>query len=161
MRLLILSPLILLSVMTTAQDKKLLKKQLTDIMVDYPNQFQNLKKDPNSFFLKFQISGTDDNAMIMGSGKNTYINAFLSTPGTDTEAKNLFEKWVALLNSISLNGAALISSDCKMNKVVYCRVWKIDNSENNISPLYLSFTIKVKILKFNNSFAAALAIGNF
>jgi hypothetical protein len=154
--------LILFPALATAQDQTLLQKQLTDIMVDYPNHFQNLKKDPNSFFLKFQISGAADNAIIMGSGKDAYLSASLGHPKSDAEAKSLFEKWVALLNAISLNGAALTSGDCKMDKYgVYCRAWKIDNSENNIAPLYLSFTIRVEIIKISNSFAAALQIGNF
>ncbi len=132
-----------------------------EIMLDFPNQFRNLKQPKDSFFLKFRISGTTDDPIVMGAGKGTYISAFLSTPQTDEEAKTLFEKWSALISSIDFNGAVLTAKDCKKDKYgVYCRAWKLDNSKNNIDPRYVDFTIEIDIIKIRTAFAAGLKIGN-
>lgn len=162
MRLLLLASLIGLSGFATAQDKSLLQKQLMEIMLDFPNQFKNLKQPKDSFFLKFRISGTTDDAILMGSGNGTYISAFLSTPRSDEEAKALFEKWSVLISSIDFNGAVLAAKHCEKSKFgLYCREWKLDNSKNNIDSRYAGFTIKVDVVKIQTSFAAALKIGNF
>ncbi len=162
MRILFLSAFISLSGFAVAQDKNLLQKQLMEIMLDFPNQYRNLKQPKDSFFLKFRISGTTDDAIFMGSGNGTYISAFLSTPQSDEEAKALFEKWSALISSIDFNGAVLTSKDCEKGKFgVYCRAWKLDNSKNNIDPRYAGYTIKIEVIKIRTSFAAGLKIGNF
>ena len=142
-----------------SQDKKLLQKQLTDIMIDYPNKFKNLKNKKDSFYLKFQISGTTDTAMVLTFDKKTYISALLSTPRSDEEAKSLFDKWTNLISSITLNGVKLIPKECSKGKWrVFCNEWTLDNSKNNIAPLFLPFKIEVEVIKINSSLAAGLKI---
>jgi hypothetical protein len=161
MRLFILSALISFSASAMAQDKKLLEKQMLEIMMDYPHAFSNLKTDEHSIFLKFRISGTGD-AMVLGKGKDTYITTMLGFPKSEAEAKSLFDKWVALIGSITLNGAQLAPDNCKPAKdELYCRQWKIDNARHNIDPLYLPFTIMVEVVKVMNTYGASLKIGTF
>lgn len=142
------------------QDKNLLQKQLLEIMIDYPNKFKNLKKDLDTFHLKFRISGTTDEALILTFDKKTHLVSFLSVPRSDEEAKVLFDKWVALINTITLNGAKLTAQECVSVNLLYCKKWRIDNSKNNIDPTYLPFTIQVSVLKFQSAFAASLKIGD-
>ena len=144
-----------------SQDKKLLEKQLSEIMIDYPNKFKNLRKPVDSFFLKFQITGTIDDPIIMGDKTNVYISASLGNQRSDAEAKAVFEKWETIINSISLNGAALKSSDCVKDKfTIYCKKWKFDNSKNNIAGNYLPFTITINFLKVGDVYAGGLYIGD-
>ncbi len=162
MRKLFLAVLIFLSGLAVAQDKDLLQKQLMEIMLDFPNQFKNLLQPKDSVYSKFRISGTTGDVIALGSGNDRYLVAFLSTPRSDEDAKSLFEKWSALISSIDFNGARLTAKVCEKSKdIIYCRTWKLDNSENNIDPRYTGFTIMVDVLKIQNAFAASLKIGNF
>lgn len=153
--------LFLISQQAFTQDKTLLQKQMVQIMLDYPNKFKNLEKPDEPFVLKFHISGTDGNAMILGENKQAYISAFLGNPESDADAKELFNNWITLINSITLNGATLTSKDCEPGLYgIHCKEWKIDNSKNNIDKTYLPFTIEVSVIKFQNAFAASLKIGD-
>jgi len=130
-------------------------------MTDYPNHFKNLQAIEDSFHLKFNISGSTDQPMILSFNKNYFVVAQLPMPASETEAKNLFEKWVSLINSLDLNGAKLKAMNCTPGKYSeFCKQWKFDNSNENIASNYLNFTIQVEIIKFQSTFAATLKLGN-
>lgn len=143
-----------------AQDKAKLQKQVIDIMTDYPTHFKNIRARDDSFHLKFEISGTDD-PMVLHFHHSYYIAAQMPTPASETEAKNLFDKWVILIQSLDLNGAKLKAFPCTPDEYsVYCKQWQFDNTNHNIAPDYQHFTIQVEIIKFNSSYAATLKLGD-
>jgi hypothetical protein len=161
MRLVCIIVFTFLSSYTFSQDKALLQKQLALIMSDFPNKFKALEKKTDAFHLKFKISGTEGEAMILNSNDKALITAYLPTPVSDTGAKEAFEKWATLLDQIDLNGAALVPVECANGPFgLYCKKWKIDNSNNDIDPLYLPFTIEINFIKMRTAYAAALHIGN-
>lgn len=144
-----------------AQDKTLLQEQLKTIMTDYPNQFKNLQDKKDSFHLKFQITGTRPDAMILRSGSTAYIVAELDRPKNKADAKALYAKWEALISSVAPNGAALKARECSPDKFrVYCKEWTLDNSKNNIAPNYRRFTLQVEIIDVLGTYAASIKAGD-
>lgn len=148
-----------------AQDKAILQKQLTDIMIDFPNKFRNLRDMKDSFLMKTIITGTTDHGIMMIDEKKPswgYITAPLPIPRSDKQAQELFEKWVEMISAITLNGATLAGKKCDPGLYgLYCYQWNIDNSKNNIATAYIPFKIEVSVIKVGGAIAADLKIGNF
>ncbi|HQU56127.1 MAG: hypothetical protein R2796_06545 [Chitinophagaceae bacterium] len=148
-----------------AQDKILLQKQLTEIMIDFPNKFKTLRDKKDSFQLKMRIEGTTDRGFMMINEQNThwgYITSQLPIPHSTVQAKDLFDKWVEMINSITLNGAALRGEKCEPGLYgLYCYRWHFDNTKKNIAQAWRDFTIQISVLKINDDFAADLKIGDF
>ena len=161
MRIILIFILSLLSFNVFSQDKNLLQKQLLQLLLDYPNKFKNLEDKNQPFVLKFQISGTEGNALILSDSAEVHVTAYLVTPNSDTEAKELFEKWVVIMDNMNINGAKLKSKDLVAGKTdIYNRGWYFDNTKNNIDRKYLPFSITIRILKFQGAYAAAMYVGD-
>ena len=105
---------LVISFRSNAQDPALLQKQLVQIMSDFTNKFENLKDSQNPLYLKFKLSGTTDNGFIMGDDK-VYISFRLPTITTTKEAKELFDKWVQVLDKINFNGVKMLGTPCENN----------------------------------------------
>lgn len=144
-----------------AQDKKLLEKQMLQIMTDFPNKFKNLTEQDGKT-LKFNITGTVGNTLVMNYADYDYLTSGLSSIKSEQEAKALFDKWVNLINSLDLNGAPLKSSDCKEGRdfCYLCRKWKFNDSKFSMDSKYKSFTILLEIALFEGTYAGSLKIGS-
>lgn len=152
---------LMLSVTSLSQDKKLLEKQLADLLKDNPNKFKNLRNPKDTFLLKFEISGTFDPPFIMNDEGGTYISTSLGFLEKEADTKSWFNDWVTMINSLSLNGYTLKSEDCSGGKLnAYCMKWKIDNSKNNVPAKYLSFTIKLRYANAGEEFVGSLYVGD-
>jgi hypothetical protein len=105
-----------------------------------------VKDSQNPLYLKFKLSGTTDNGFIMGDDK-VYISFRLPTITTTKEAKELFDKWVQVLDKINFNGVKMLGTLCENNcgeYVVYSKVWAFDDKRKDLSPLYYPFKISLE-----------------
>lgn len=153
---------LVISFRSNAQDHALLQKQLVQIMSDFTNKFENLKDSQNPLYLKFKLSGTTDNGFIMGDDK-VYISFRLPTITTTKEAKELFDKWVQVLDKINFNGVKMLGTPCENNcgeYVVYSKVWAFDDKRKDLSPLYYPFKISLESMNIEGILAISLFIGN-
>ncbi|HNA18386.1 MAG TPA: hypothetical protein PK023_00435 [Chitinophagaceae bacterium] len=153
---------LVISFRSNAQDPALLQKQLVQIMSDFTNKFENLKDSQNPLYLKFKLSGTTDNGFIMGDDK-VYISFRLPTITTTKEAKELFDKWVQVLDKINFNGVKMLGTLCENNcgeYVVYSKVWAFDDKRKDLSPLYYPFKISLESMNIEGILAISLFIGN-
>jgi len=144
-----------------AQDKGTLQKQLVQILSDYPNQFKNLEDSEKAKKLKFRLSGTIGNGIIMGSNK-LYISSSLPVPKSEEEAKTLFQKWVDLIDQVSFNGMKMIGTLCTSScgdYVIHSKKWAFDSNRADLDSRYLPFKISVEVLNFEGAFAASILIG--
>ncbi|MBK6936595.1 MAG: hypothetical protein IPH18_06705 [Chitinophagaceae bacterium] len=145
-----------------AQDKTLLKKHLLQILIDYPNKFKSLEDPANPFTLKFSISGTTNNGIIMGSGSQVYISSSLPLPKSAEDAKTLFQKWTGLIDQIDFNGVKMTGVSCPSpcdKFTMYSRKWSFDTKRTDLDTKYFPFKIVVQIIKIGESYAAAILIG--
>ncbi len=144
-----------------AQDKKLLEKQIIQIITEFPNKFSNLTEQ-DGITLKFNITGTVGNTLVMNYPNYYYLTSSLSSIKSEQEAKGLFDRWVNLINSLDLNGAPLKSFNCKVGRdfSYICRKWKFDDSKFSMDSRYKPFTILLEIALFEGFYAGSLKIGS-
>ncbi len=140
-----------------------MKKHLLQILIDYPNEFKNLENVESPHKLKFRISGTTDNGIIMGSGSKVYISSSLPLPKSSEEAKTLFQKWTELIDQNDFNGVKMAGISCPSpcdEFTLYSRTWSFDKSRTDLDKKYFPFKIVVQVIRIEESFAAAILIGD-
>lgn len=161
MRIIIFTILLLSSFQTFAQEKKLLEKQLTDLLKDYPNNYRNQRNPKDTFFLKFEISGTYDPPIIMDGKSGVYTSSSLGFLDKEADAKSWFDDWVEMLSSLTLNGYKLKKEECTGGKLTkYCKRWVLDNSNNNIPAKFRSFSLELQYSSAGKSFLGTLYVGS-
>lgn len=144
-----------------AQDKQLLKKQLFQLMMAYPDKFRSIKQDGS--YYKFSFTGADRYPMKQLRSDTTTVSMAIMLPGveTETEANAVFDKWTALLNEIDFSGATTKAASCAGGYLVSrCRVWKLDTETQFIDKKYRNFSITLEGKKIGKTYFTTITIGD-
>ena len=152
----------ILFISAKSQDKALLKKQLMQLLIAYPNKFRDIKSD--GFTYDFNLTGSVKAAtkQLRNDTSTVSMAIRLSKGSTEAEANSMFDKWSNLFDATDFNGAKMVSKDLKGDGKLYLksRVWKLDNSSNRIDAKYANFSITLEIMKIGQTYFSNLSIGD-
>ncbi|HYO23241.1 MAG TPA: hypothetical protein VER36_12615 [Flavisolibacter sp.] len=144
-----------------SQDKKLLDKQLLQLLLAYPNKFRDIKK--NGVQYEFHLTGGGQAGVQLRGDTNTVsMTVPIEFCRSASAANEIFEKWTKLLDEVSFNGAKLSATSCKEpgEFTTKCRIWKLDNSGGQIDKKYCNFSLTLGILHYGTSHYVHLQIGD-
>ena len=145
-----------------AQDKTVLKKQMMELLLAYPNKFRDIKND--GFAYEFKLTGTtgETSKQLRGDTLTASISIKLARGGTEEETNAVYNKWSDLIDNVDFNGARLTgknkTGDSKFSSK--SKIWKLDNSSANIDRKYLGFSVSLEVLKIGSTYHPFLVVGD-